>query len=221
MSFVDRIKSKQVQKQANDFIKLIKGKSDKEIEQIYLDNKDLETNEIALSHLFFNNPSLIRIMPVDFQKSRLNSNLSMFKYGSSEAKKSLVSDWLKDNKFFINCNSINISDEEYKEYLKIYFQQPDDIAKLHMEDLKNVVETLNKIDSIQTDKVIEASRNIPFLSENDNERPALLLHSPKSRNNMHLPLYHTKTSWHKLLISQTKLSSKFGNRNIPHLIYQI
>ena len=82
MSFVDRIKSKQVQKQANDFIKLIKGKSDKEIEQIYLDNKDLETNEIALSHLFFNNPSLIRIMPVDFQKSRLNSNLSMFKYGS-------------------------------------------------------------------------------------------------------------------------------------------
>ena len=44
MSFVDRIKSKQVQKQANDFIKLIKGKSDKEIEQIYLDNKDLETN---------------------------------------------------------------------------------------------------------------------------------------------------------------------------------
>ena len=105
MSFVDRIKSKQVQKQANDFIKLIKGKSDKEIEQIYLDNKDLETNEIALSHLFFNNPSLIRIMPVDFQKSRLNSNLSMFKYGSSEAKKSLVSDWLKDNKFFINCTA--------------------------------------------------------------------------------------------------------------------
>ena len=48
---------------------------------------------------------------------------------------------------------------EYKEYLKIYFQQPDDIAKLHMEDLKNVVETLNKIDSIQTDKVIEASKD--------------------------------------------------------------
>lgn len=159
MSFVDRIKSKQVQKQANDFIKLIKGKSDKEIEQIYLDNKDLETNEIALSHLFFNNPSLIRIMPVDFQKSRLNSNLSMFKYGSQEAKKSLVSDWLKDNKFFINCNSININDEEYKEYLKIYFQQPDDIAKLHMEDLRNVIDTLNKIDSIQTDKVIEVSKD--------------------------------------------------------------
>lgn len=159
MNFVDRIKNKQVQKQANDFIKLIKGKSDKEIEQLYLDNKDLETNEIALSHLFFNNPTLIRIMPVDFQKSRLNSNLSMFKYGSKEAKKSLVSDWLKENKFFINRNTINISDEEYKEYLKIYFQQPDDISSLHMEDLKSVIETLNEIDSTQTDKIIELTKD--------------------------------------------------------------
>lgn len=47
----------------------------------------------------------------------------MFRSGSNEARKSLVSDWIKDNKFFMNATSIGMDDEEYNNYLKIYFNQ--------------------------------------------------------------------------------------------------
>ena len=97
------MKMRQLQKRANAFVNSLEGKSDKEVEQAYLDNKEFTNNEIVLSFLFFKHPSLIRILPLDFQKSRINSNLSMFRSGSNEARKSLVSDWIKDNKFFMAC----------------------------------------------------------------------------------------------------------------------
>ena len=115
------MKMRQLQKRANAFVNSLEGKSDKEVEQAYLDNKEFTNNEIVLSFLFFKHPSLIRILPIDFQKSRINSNLSMFRSGSNEARKSLVSDWIKDNKFFMNATSIGMDDEEYNNYLKIYF----------------------------------------------------------------------------------------------------
>ena len=123
MSLFKEMKSRQIQKKANDFIKSLSNKSEKDIEQAYLNTKEFENNEIVLSYLFFHHPSLIRILPLDFQKSRLNSNLSMFRYGSVEARKALVSDWLKSNKFFMNSNVLELDPEEYTSYIKLYFKQ--------------------------------------------------------------------------------------------------
>ena len=70
MSLFKQMQSRQIQKKANSFIRSLENKSEKEIEQAYLDNKEFENNEIVLSHLFFKYPSLIRILPIEFQKSR-------------------------------------------------------------------------------------------------------------------------------------------------------
>ena len=155
MSLFKEMKSRQIQKKANDFIKSLGNKSEKDIEQAYLNTKEFENNEIVLSYLFFHHPSLIRILPIDFQKSRLNSNLSMFRYGSVEARKALVSDWLSGNKFFMNSNVLDLDPEEYTSYLKLYFNQPDDVAKLYMEDLKEVITVLSNSDLKATEALID------------------------------------------------------------------
>jgi ABC-2 type transport system permease protein len=111
MSLFKQFQSRQMARKANNFIKGLKGKSEKEAEKAYFDNKEFENNEIVLSYLFFNYPSLIRIMPVEFQKSRINSNLKMFRQGSEEAKKELVSSWISSNKFFMNAGNIGLNDE--------------------------------------------------------------------------------------------------------------
>lgn len=154
MSLFKEMKSRQIQKKANDFIKSLGNKSEKDIEQAYLNTKEFENNEIVLSYLFFHHPSLIRILPLDFQKSRLNSNLSMFRYGSPEARKSLVSDWLSGNKFFMNSNVLELDPEEYTSYLKLYFNQPLDVAKLYMEDLTEVIKVLSNSDLKATEELI-------------------------------------------------------------------
>ena len=89
MSFLEQLHKRQAQKKANDFIHSLEGKSLKYIEQAYLDNRELANNEIVLSYLFFKHPELIRILPRKFQKSRLNSNVNMFRYGSNEAKREI------------------------------------------------------------------------------------------------------------------------------------
>ena len=117
MSLFKEFKSRQIQKKAYAFIESLKNKSEKQIEQLYLDNKEFENNEIVLSYLFFNHVNLIRILPIDFQISRINSNLSMFNYGSEEARKQLVSSWVSENKLFMNALVVGFSDEEYNEYI--------------------------------------------------------------------------------------------------------
>ncbi len=159
MSLFKEMKSRQIQKKANNFIESLKNKSDKQIELAYLNNKELENNEIVLSYLFFNHTSLIRILPLKFQISRINSNLNMFKYGSIEAKKKLVSLWIKNNKFFMNALVVGFDEEEYMSYLKTYFKQPDDIVLLYMDDLSKVVETLSKCDLKQTEELIEKEKD--------------------------------------------------------------
>ncbi|MDD6272706.1 MAG: hypothetical protein PUA90_04225 [bacterium] len=154
MSLFKKMQSRQIQKKANSFIKSLSNKSEKEIEQMYLDRKEFENNEIVLSYLFFKHPSLIRILPLDFQVSRINSNLSKFRYGSNEAKKQLVSSWLTDNKFFMNASVVQMTDEEYSMYIRLYFQQPEDVAKLYMDDLRRVIEILSKIDLKATEDII-------------------------------------------------------------------
>ena len=154
MSLFKQMKSRQIQKKANDFIKSLSNKSEKEVEQAYLNTKEFENNEIVLSYLFFHYPSLIRILPIDFQKSRLNSNLSMFRQGSVEARRALVSDWLAGNKFFMNSNVLNLDSEEYVSYIKLYFSQPDDVAKLYMEDLKEVISVLSNSDLKATEDLL-------------------------------------------------------------------
>ena len=154
MSLFKQMKSRQIQKKANDFIKSLSNKSDKEIEQAYLNTKEFENNEIVLSYLFFHHPSLIRILPIDFQKSRLNSNLSMFRQGSIEARRALVSDWLAGNKFFMNSNVLDLDPEEYISYIKLYFSQPDDVAKLYMEDLREVITVLSNSDLKATEDLL-------------------------------------------------------------------
>ena len=143
MSLFKKIQSRQIQRKANSFIESLKKKSEAEIEQAYLDNKEFEDNEIVLSYLFFNHTSLIRILPLEFQKSRINSNLNIFYYGSDAAKKALVSSWLHENKFFMNALVVNFSDEEYENYIKLYFKQPEDVTLLYMDDLKRVIKTLS------------------------------------------------------------------------------
>ena len=159
MSLIKDIQKRQIQKKANSFIKSVENKSEKEIEQAYLDNKELENNEIVLSHLFFKYPNLIRILPVDFQKSRLNSNLKMFNYGSNEAKKELVSDWLSQNKFFMNSLAVDLDDSEFNNYVRMYFKQPKDVAKLHMDDLRRVIKILSDADTKETENVIKFIKN--------------------------------------------------------------
>ena len=155
MSILNDMKNRQIQKKANNFIASLKKKNEKEIEQAYLDNKELANNEIVLSYLFFNHPSLIRILPLEFQKSRINSNLTMFNLGSKEAKKELVSSWIHANKFFMNALVVGFDEEECNNYLKLYFNQPEDVALLYMEDLKKVITVLASTDIKQTQNVIE------------------------------------------------------------------
>ena len=159
MSLFKQFQSRQMARKANNFIKGLKGKSEKEVEKAYLNNKEFENNEIVLSYLFFNYPSLIRIMPVEFQKSRINSNLKMFRQGSEEAKKELVSSWISSNKFFMNAGNIGLNDEEIKEYLKAYFKQPKDIVLLYMNDLKKVIEVLSEHDLKLTEKIIDSLKD--------------------------------------------------------------
>ncbi len=155
MSLLKDMKNRQVQRKANDFIAKLKNKSEKEIEIAYLDNKEFANNEIVLSYLFFNHPSLIRILPLDFQVSRINSNLTMFNLGSKEAKRELVSLWMHGNKFFMNALVVGFDEEEYNNYLKLYFSQPDDITLLFMDDLKKVITVLSNSDVKETEKLIE------------------------------------------------------------------
>lgn len=157
MSFIDDLKNRANQKKGNAFIKSLQGKNETEVKQAFLDNEDLHSNEIVLSHLFFNYTSLINMLPQEFQQNMINSNLSMFKYGSSEAKKALVSNWLKDNKFFMNTKTLDLDNEEYEEYLCMYFNQVEDVPKLFMDDLYNVISVLSKHDMKKTEEIIEAN----------------------------------------------------------------
>ena len=154
MGVFEDFANRQAQKRANAFVEKIKNKPEKEIEQEYLNSKEFQKNEIVLSYIFFNHTSLIRILPIEFQASRINSNLNMFKFGSDEAKKKIVSDWFKGNKFFINANVIGFTPEETEEYLKLYFKQPEDIPLLYMDDLRDVIEVLAKNDLKQTEEVL-------------------------------------------------------------------
>ena len=153
MSIIDDIIYRQNQKKANHFIESLKNKNDNEIEQAFLDNKDFQNNEVVLSYIFFNHPSLIRILPIEFQKSRINSNLEMFKYGADEAKKELISSWFSDNKFFMNALVVGFSEEEYAEYIQLYFKQPDDVALLFMDDLRRVIKILSDKDLKKTEEL--------------------------------------------------------------------
>ncbi len=159
MGLLDDIVNRQNQKRANSFVEKIKTKSDSEIEQEFLNTKEFQNNEIVLSHIFFNNPSLIRILPLEFQVNRINSNLSMFKYGSPEAQKELVSKWIHENKLFMNAGVINLSDQELDEYIKIYFKQKEDVANLYMSDLSRVVRVLSENDLKQTEDIIKSIKD--------------------------------------------------------------
>lgn len=154
MSLFKEFKSRQFQKKAYAFIESLKNKSEKEIEQLYLDNKEFENNEIVLSYLFFNHTSLIRILPLKFQISMLNSNLTMFDYGSIQARRELVSSWLHANKFFMNALVVGFDEEEYKDYIRLYFKQPEDVALLFMDDLRKVINILSDSDIKQTEDLI-------------------------------------------------------------------
>ena len=52
MSILTDMKNRHIQRKANSFIASLSKKSEKEIEQAYLDNKEFENNEIVLSYLF-------------------------------------------------------------------------------------------------------------------------------------------------------------------------
>lgn len=159
MNIFQRMKNKEIQNKVDSFIKSINGLEEKEIEFKYLDNKELENNESLLTYLFFNHPNLIRVLPIDFQKSRVNSNLSMFKYASQEAKKEIVSSWLKDNKLFMNASVVKLTEEEIESYIKLYFKQEEDITKLFMDDLKKVIQVLSRSDLKQTEDIINKIKN--------------------------------------------------------------
>ena len=159
MSLLDDLKNRSYQKKGKAFINSLTGKNETEVKQMYLDNKDMQSNEIVLSHLFFNYTFLICMLPLEFQKTMINSNLSMFNYGSPEAKKSLVSDWLKDNKFFMNSKNLNLDTEEYESYICMYFNQPNDVAKLFMDDLYKVIEILSSHDMKRTEDIINSIKD--------------------------------------------------------------
>lgn len=154
MSLFEERKKRKIQSRANAYIKSLNGKETKDIEKSFLDNKEFENNEIVLSYLFFNHKELIRILPLDFQVSRINSNLSMFNYASDEAKKQIVLKWLNENKFFMNSFVVKFTEDEYNKYLSLYFQRPDDVAKLYMDDLKKVITVLEKNDFKETINLI-------------------------------------------------------------------
>ena len=154
MSIIDDFIYRQNQKKANSFVESLKSKNDKELEQAFFDSKDFQNNEIVLSYIFFNHPPLIKILPLDFQKSRINSNLTMFSYGSDEAKKELISSWFADNKFFMNALVIGFTDEEYEEYIGLYFKQPDDVSLLFMDDLRRVIKILSEKDLKKTEELL-------------------------------------------------------------------
>ena len=155
MSLFQTLEKRSKQKKGNAFVKSFSNKSENEIKQLYLDSKEFANNEVVLSHLFFTYPSIINVLPLDYQKQMINSNFSMFKYGSEEAKRSLVSDWLKANKFIINSRSLNLSSEEYESYICMYFNQPEDILKLYMEDMSQIITILYKQDVKQTEDLID------------------------------------------------------------------
>mgnify|MGYP003446348286 CR=1 FL=1 len=54
----------------------------------------------------------------------------------------------------MNANVVQMSDEEYETYIRLYFQQPEDVAKLYMDDLRKVIEILSKIDLKATEEVV-------------------------------------------------------------------
>ena len=159
MSFFNDIKTRQIQRRGNAFIKKLENKNDIEAKQLYLDNKEFHNNEIVLSYIFFHFPSLISLLPLDFQKTMINSNITSFKEGSPEAKKALVSDWLSDNKFFMNVKQIDLDNEEYENYICMYFNQIDDVSKLYMDDLYTVINILYKHDKRMTENVIETIKD--------------------------------------------------------------
>ena len=159
MSFLNDMKTRRMQKKGNAFIKSLKNKTDVEAKQMYLDNEALHSNEIVLSYIFFNFPSLISLLPLDFQKTMINSNLIMFNHGSLEAKKSLISDWLSDNKFFMNIKNIEIDNDEYENYICMYFNQVEDVSKLFMNDLYTVIDILYKHDKRMTENIIETIKD--------------------------------------------------------------
>ncbi len=159
MSLIKNIKNRTNQRKGNAFIKSLSKMNETEVKQAYLDNKDIQSNEIVLSHLFFNYTSLISMLPLEFQKNMLNSNISMFKHGSTEAKKALVSGWLNDNKFFMNYKTLDLDDTEYEEYLCMYFNQPDDVSKLFMDDLYKVMLVLSKKDIKRTENIIDSIKD--------------------------------------------------------------
>ncbi len=159
MSLFKELQSRQIQRRAYSFIKSLKNMSEKEVEKAYLGNKEFENNEIVLSYLFFNFPSLIRILPIEFQKSRINSNLTMFSKGSNEAKIELVKNWISRNKFFMNASNVGLKEDEIKEYLKLYFKQPNDIVLLYMDDLRRVISVLSDYDLKQTESIIASLKD--------------------------------------------------------------
>ena len=155
MSLFETMEKRRNQRKGNEFIRTFSNKTENEVKQLYLDSKDFTNNEVVLSHLFFTYPSIISVLPLDYQKKMINSNFAMFKYGSDEAKRSLVSDWLNANKFIINSKSLHLSQEEYESYICMYFNQPEDIIKLYMEDITQVISILYKNDAKQTEELIE------------------------------------------------------------------
>ena len=159
MGLFDTIKKRHEQRKGNAFIKSLKNKKELEIKRMYLDNKEIANNEIVLSHLFFAYPSIISVLSIGFQRKMINSNFNMFKYGSTEAKRSLVSRWLKDNKFIINSRAIHMDQDEYESYVCMYFNQPEDISKLYMEDLTQVLTILMKHNVKRTEEIVETMKD--------------------------------------------------------------
>ena len=159
MGLFDTIKKRHEQRKGNAFIKSLKNKKELEVKRMYLDNKEIANNEIVLSHLFFAYPSIISVLPIGFQRKMINSNFNMFKYGSTEAKRSLVSRWLKDNKFIINSRAIHMDQDEYESYVCMYFNQPEDISKLYMEDLTQVLTILMKHNVKRTEEIVETMKD--------------------------------------------------------------
>ena len=51
MSLFKKMQSRQIQKKANSFIKSLSNKSEKEIEQMYLDRKEFENHKYLLDFL--------------------------------------------------------------------------------------------------------------------------------------------------------------------------
>lgn len=188
MSIIDDLIYRQNQKKANHFIESLKTKNETEIEKAFLDNKDFQNNEIVLSYIFFNHPSLIRILPIEFQKSRLNSNLDMFRHGSDEAKKQLIIDWFAGNKFFTNALVVKFTEEEYNDYIGLYFQHPDDVALLFMDDLRRTIKILSEKDLKKTEELLNKiksklnDRQWDFIIE---VRPSFIKYAPESVQSKH------------------------------------